>query len=189
MAAANLLSASAARRHGAVPVAYIDENTLLLAMSDPANVLAVDDIVLLTRLDVRPRWPRQDIAALVTRLDRFEDAVQEAVQEGDDDAAPVEIVDLRESADDAPVIKLVHSIIAQAAERRASDIHFEPQPDPSSRSGFELRGGGAYGGGAYGVGTIWLDDCVPAHALRADVHGRELTRVRVRLSHRPCQPA
>jgi hypothetical protein len=140
MAAANLLSASAARRHGAVPVAYIDKNTLLLAMSDPANVLAVDDIVLLTRLDVRPRWPRQDIAALVTRLNRFEDAVQEAVQEGEDDAAPVEIVDLRESADDAPVIKLVHSIIAQAAERRASDLHFEPQPDPSSRVGGSAAG-------------------------------------------------
>ena len=41
----------------------------------------------------------------------------------------MEIVDLRESAEDAPVIKLVHSIIAQAAELGASDIHFEPQPD------------------------------------------------------------
>jgi type IV pilus assembly protein PilB len=140
MGAANLLSASAARRYGAVPVAYIDESTLLLAMSDPANVLAVDDIALLTRLDVKPAVASvEDIASLVTRLNRFEDAVQEAVTEGEDDANPVEIVDLRESADDAPVIKLVHSIIAQAAEQGASDIHFEPQPDPSSRSGHELR--------------------------------------------------
>src|SRR5436305_12087768 len=43
MGAANLLSASAARRYGAVPVSFIDERTLLLAMSDPANVLAIDD--------------------------------------------------------------------------------------------------------------------------------------------------
>jgi type IV pilus assembly protein PilB len=140
MAAANLLSASAARRYGAVPVAYIDERTLLLAMSDPANVLAIDDIALLTRLDVRPAVASaEDIAQLVTRMSRFEVSVQEAVEEGEERAAPVEIVDLRESAEDAPVIKLVNSIIAQAAERGASDIHFEPQPEDSGRGGVELR--------------------------------------------------
>jgi type IV pilus assembly protein PilB len=80
-----------------------------------------------------------DVAGLVTRLNRFEDAVQEAVQEDEDEAGALEIVDLRESADDAPVIKLVHSIIAQAAERGASDIHFEPRPDGQGRSGRELR--------------------------------------------------
>ncbi len=140
MAAANLLTAAAAKRYSAVPVAYIDDQTLLLAMSDPANVLAVDDIALLTRLDIRPAVASTgDIAALITRMNRFEAAVQEAVEEGEDRAGPVEIVDLRESAEDAPVIKLVYSIIAHAAERGASDIHFEPQPDPSGRAGIELR--------------------------------------------------
>ena len=140
MAAANLLSASTAKRYGAVPVAYVDDHTMLVAMSDPANVLAVDDIALLTRLDVRPAVASaEDIGGLITRLNRFDDAVEEAVQEGEDDAAPLEIVDLRESADDAPVIKLVHSIIAQAAERGASDIHFEPQPDDQGRTGREMR--------------------------------------------------
>jgi type IV pilus assembly protein PilB len=71
-------------------------------------------------------------------MNRFEDAVQEAVEEGDD-GADVEVVDLHESADDAPVIKLVHSIIAQAADRGASDIHFEPQADERGRNGRELR--------------------------------------------------
>src|SRR5947209_19304826 len=71
-------------------------------------------------------------------MNRFEDAVQEAVDESDG-AAPVEIVDLRESADDAPVIKLVHSIIAEATDRGASDIHFEPQADEKGRAGAELR--------------------------------------------------
>ena len=37
-----------------MPVSYIDDHTLLLAMADPANVLAVDDIAMLTRYDVRP---------------------------------------------------------------------------------------------------------------------------------------
>ena len=89
MAAVNLLSASSAKRYGAVPVAYVDERTLLLAMSDPANVLAVDDIALLTRLDVKPAVASaDDIANLISRMNRFEDAVQEAVEEGEDGAAP-----------------------------------------------------------------------------------------------------
>jgi type IV pilus assembly protein PilB len=140
MGAANLLTASAAKRYGAVPVAYLDDHTLLLAMSDPANVLAVDDIALLTRCDIKPAVASaDDIAALITRMNRFEDAVQEAVDEGEEDASPMEVVDLRESAEDAPVIKLVHSIIAQAAELGASDIHFEPQADERGRAGRELR--------------------------------------------------
>jgi type IV pilus assembly protein PilB len=139
MAAANLLTASAAKRYGAVPVSYINEQTILLAMSDPANVIAVDDIALLTRLDVKPAVASQDdISSLVARMNRFEDAVQEAVDENDEGASPLEIVDLRESAEDAPVIKLVHSIIAQAAERGASDIHLEPSGHDGGNSA-ELR--------------------------------------------------
>jgi type IV pilus assembly protein PilB len=139
MAAANLLGAGAARRYGAVPVAYVDEHTVLVAMSDPANVLAIDDISLLTHLDVKPAVAsEEDIASLIARMNRFEDAVQEAVDEGEEEAG-LEVVDLHESADDAPVIKLVHSIIAQAAERGASDIHFEPQAEDKGRSVRELR--------------------------------------------------
>jgi type IV pilus assembly protein PilB len=140
MAAANLVSVSAAKRYGAVPVGYADDHTLHVAMADPANVLAVDDIAMMTRLDVKVAVASaDDIAGLIARMNRFEDAVQEAVEEDADGAAPLEIVDLRESADDAPVIKLVHSIIAQAAERGASDIHFEPQPDEQGRAGREMR--------------------------------------------------
>jgi type IV pilus assembly protein PilB len=140
MAAANLLSAAAARRYSAVPISHLDDHTLLLAMADPANVLAVDDIALLTRMDVKPAVASaEDISALISRMNRFEDAVQEVVDESEEGAAPLEIVDLRESAEDAPVIKLVHSIIAEAADRGASDIHFEPQPDDAGRPGRELR--------------------------------------------------
>ncbi len=140
MVAANLLSAAAARRYSAVPVSRIDDRTLLLAMADPANVLAVDDIALLTRMDIRPAVASaEDISQLISRMNRFEDAVQEVMDESEEGAAPVEIVDLRESAEDAPVIKLVHSIIAEAADRGASDVHFEPQPDEQGRPGRELR--------------------------------------------------
>jgi type IV pilus assembly protein PilB len=97
-------------------------------MADPANVLAVDDIAMLTHFDVRVAVASaEDVAGLVGRLNRFDEAVQEAVTEDQEEAGPAEIVDLRESADDAPVVKLVNSIIAEAAGRGASDIHFEPE--------------------------------------------------------------
>jgi type IV pilus assembly protein PilB len=140
MGAANLVNPSAARRYEAVPVAFADERTLVVAMADPANVLAVDDIAIMTGLEVRPVVSsREDIAALITRLNRLDDAVAEAVEEEDDFGA-TEITDLRESADDAPVIKLVHSIVAQAAEQGASDIHFEPEGSEGMRVRFRVDG-------------------------------------------------
>ncbi|HEY2653064.1 MAG TPA: ATPase, T2SS/T4P/T4SS family [Solirubrobacteraceae bacterium] len=139
MTAVNLVTASAAKRYAAVPVAYLDDHTLLLAIADPANVLAVDDIAMLTRMDVKPAVASsEDIQSLISRMNRYEDAVQEAVEQGELEASDLEVVDLRESADDAPVIKLVHSIIAEAAERGASDIHFEPQPEDAGR-GSEMK--------------------------------------------------
>jgi type IV pilus assembly protein PilB len=127
MAAANLIDSAAAKRYEAVPVAFVDEHTLLVAMVDPANVLVADDVAMLTRYDVRPAVASaEDIATLISRLDRFGESVREAVDEDAGVEDDHEVVELRESADDAPVVKLVNSIIAQAAERGASDIHFEP---------------------------------------------------------------
>ena len=127
MAAANLVNSSSARRYEAVPVAFVDERTLLVAMADPANILAVDDIAIMTGLEVRPAVAsRDDIEGLVTRLNRLDEAVRQA-DEDDEELTPGEVVDLQETADDAPVIKLVHSFIAQAVEVGASDIHFEPE--------------------------------------------------------------
>ncbi|MBA3746177.1 MAG: Flp pilus assembly complex ATPase component TadA [Solirubrobacterales bacterium] len=126
MQAANLISIPAAKRYEAVPVGYIDDRTLLVAMADPANVLAVDDIALLTGKEIRPAvTSREDIQGLIARLTRLDDVVSGEFYE-EEDTAPAEIVDLRESADDAPVIRLVNQIVAQAVEQGASDIHLEP---------------------------------------------------------------
>jgi type IV pilus assembly protein PilB len=127
MGASNSISASAAKRYDAVPVSFVDDKTLLVAMVDPSNVLAVDDIAIMTGMEVRPAVASQeDVQGLITRLNRLDDMVQEAVEE-EDDESPAEVVDLRESAGDAPVIKLVHSIVGQAVEQGASDVHFEPE--------------------------------------------------------------
>jgi type IV pilus assembly protein PilB len=127
MGAANLVNPSAAKRYEAVPVSFVDDKTLLVAMVDPANVLAVDDMKIMTGLDVRPAVAsREDVTGLISRLNRLEDVVQHVAEE-EEEEGPAEVVDLRESADDAPVIKLVHSIVAQAVDQGASDIHFEPE--------------------------------------------------------------
>ena len=85
MAAANLLPSSSAKRYGAVPVKIIDDRTLLVAMIDPGNVLAVDDISLMSGYEVRPAVaPEQDIAALIQRLNTLDEVVvAEAIDEDD----------------------------------------------------------------------------------------------------------
>ncbi len=127
MGAANLITSGAAKRYEAVPVGYQGDRSLIVAMADPANVLAVDDIALMTGFEVRAAVAsREDIASLITRLTRLDDVVASASIESEEAEGPADVVDLRESADEAPVIKLVNQIIAQAVEQGASDIHLAP---------------------------------------------------------------
>jgi type IV pilus assembly protein PilB len=130
MGAANLLSVPAARRYQAVPVGYVDTETLLVAIADPANVLAIDDISMITGLNCKVAVSAaDDVEALIRRLNTLESAVTEAIDDDDDDGELGDVTELRESADDAPVIKLVYSILGQAASEGASDIHFESGED------------------------------------------------------------
>jgi type IV pilus assembly protein PilB len=128
MSAANLVSIPAAKRYQAVPVAFADKRTLLVAMADPSNVLAVDDIAIMTGYEVRVAVaPPEDIATLISRLDRLDDVVAEQNTEIEElEEGGAEVVDLRETADDAPVVKLINQIVAQAVEQGASDVHLAP---------------------------------------------------------------
>ena len=117
-------------RYDAVPVAYRGERTLLVAMADPANVVAMDDIAIMTGMEIRPAVAsREDLQALIGRLGRMEDVVPDLVDGPEHEFSQAEVVDLRETVDDAPIIKLVNQIIAQAVEQGASDIHLEPEMD------------------------------------------------------------
>jgi type IV pilus assembly protein PilB len=136
MGAANLLEPSVARRHAAVPIGFIDDArcVLLVAMGDPGNVLAVDDIALLTGCEVQLAIASpSDVHELIAKLDSFGEAAERAVADsaGEDETSDTE--DLGEVVEEAPVVKFVHSILAQAIERGASDVHIAPQ-------GRELRG-------------------------------------------------
>jgi len=127
LSALNTVNHTAARRFEAAPIGYDESGALIVAMADPSNVLALDDLKLMTGHNIRPAVATaEDVAGLIGRMSRLDDAVAEAIEDegGDQDVAAV--TDIRESAQDAPVIKLVNSVIAQAVDAGASDLHFEP---------------------------------------------------------------
>jgi type IV pilus assembly protein PilB len=128
LGAVNLIPTQAAKRYGAIPVAFIGDETLMVAMSDPTNVRAVDDISIMTGLDVRPAVAsEEDIDAALVNASKLDASIAEAIEEEADEALEAgEITEIRESAGDAPVIKLVNGVIAKGVEEGASDIHFEP---------------------------------------------------------------
>ncbi len=122
--AANLLDPAKARRYQTIPISFLGEQTLLVATADPANVLALDDIAMATGYEVRRAVASpEDIDATIGQLSHLGDAVEEL----GDDEVEAEVIELRDQADEAPVVKLVHSVIADAVRRGASDIHFEPR--------------------------------------------------------------
>jgi type IV pilus assembly protein PilB len=132
MGAANLIDAQAAKRYSAVPVAFLDDRTLLVAMADPANILAIDDIAMMTRYDVhRAVASEEDVYAVIAHIDRVEHHIG-IETEPEEVASPSSVTDLETPTEDAPVVRLVHSVIAAAIERGASDIHFDPTPGDMS---------------------------------------------------------
>jgi type IV pilus assembly protein PilB len=131
VAAAALFPVTMARRYTAVPVGYVDQHTLLVAAADPANVLAVDDIQIATGLDCHIAVAaRGDVESLLARLGTLQNAAAEAIIEDEVEEEAEEalaaVSDMQASAEDAPVIKLVYSLLAQAVGEGASDVHLEP---------------------------------------------------------------
>ncbi len=143
--AAALFPVTMARRYKAVPVGYVDSKTLLVAAVDPANVLAADDIQIATGLDCQIAVAAEDdVEALLSRLSTLQSAAAGAIIEEESDAeeeeaALAEVADMQVGAEDAPVIKLVYSLLAQAVGEGASDIHLEPE-DGEMRVRFRIDG-------------------------------------------------
>jgi type IV pilus assembly protein PilB len=131
LGAAALFPVAMARRYMAVPVGYVDSQTLLVAAADPANVLAADDIQIATGLDCRIAVStRGDVEALLTRLGTLQSAAADAIITAEPEDAETElapVTDMQAGPEDAPVVKLVYSVLAQAVGEGASDIHLEPE--------------------------------------------------------------
>ena len=134
--AAALFPVTVARRYKAVPVGYVNKETLLVATADPANVLAADDIQIATGLDCQIAVAAEDdVDSLLSRLGTLQNAAADAIIEEDDEQAPgddpdlIGVSEMQVNAEDAPVVKLVYSLLAQAVGEGASDIHLEPEED------------------------------------------------------------
>ena len=138
-----LLPRDTAHNYKVVPVSRL-ENRLFLAMADPLNVLAIDDVKRITKLEISPLIASEK--AIIDKLNAFdatksssmEDIIQDAQKQNEADADADSIVAVKEgmeevnldqlaaSSGEAPVIKLANLIIVQAIKDRASDIHLEP---------------------------------------------------------------
>jgi type IV pilus assembly protein PilB len=127
MGAVNLISGTAAKRYKAVPIGFSDDGTVLLAMADPTNVLAVDDVAMLTGRRVRPvAASGEDIEMLLARMARMDESIEDMVDDVGEPEVQQDVL-VEQSERDAPIIKLVHSIVAQAVAQGASDIHVNPE--------------------------------------------------------------
>jgi len=138
----DLLPRDLAHNYKIVPVSRL-ESKLFLAMADPLNVLAIDDVKRITKLDVVPMIASErSILDKLNNIDAsksgsMEDIINDAQKAEDDtDADKLEVAketleevnldQLAASSEEAPVIKLANLILVQAIKDRASDIHIEP---------------------------------------------------------------
>jgi type IV pilus assembly protein PilB len=138
-----LLPRDTAHNHKVIPVSRL-ENKLFLAMADPLNVLALDDVKRMTKLEITPLIASEK--AIIDKLNALdaaksgsmEDIIQDAQKKSEEDADAESIETVREameevnldklaaSSEEVPVIKLANLIIVQAIKDHASDVHLEP---------------------------------------------------------------
>jgi type IV pilus assembly protein PilB len=129
---AMLLPRELASRYQAVPVRFLDDDLLLVAVGDPTDIGRADDLRLVLGHNVRLAVAEPaDLERTIKKLYRTQievvEPLGEAVELTFDPIAQRE--DIAETADDTPAVKLVHATLAQAIEDGASDIHFEPQEE------------------------------------------------------------
>jgi len=127
--ATKLLSESVVRRYRALPLRYLSSNLVLIAISDPTDILSLDNVKL--SLDVNLKFCLADPSDLERAIEQTfsQRPTLHVVDEGlAPDEEGEERFDLSQVGDDAsPSISLVNQVLAQAVHDRASDVHFEPQ--------------------------------------------------------------
>src|SRR5688500_11527561 len=140
--ASNLVTPLEARRSRAVPISFVNEQTLLVPTAIHANDVGRDAIALPTGDDVQLAVTSPEhLEAMINNLAQAGAKVHAAIEDLEDEeehTGPA-VVELLESASEAPVVQLVHSVIADAVERGASDIHFDPR-DGDMRVRFRVDG-------------------------------------------------
>ncbi len=148
-AAVGLVSQETAERYSVLPLSRVGA-TLTLAMVDPTNVFAIDDIKFMTGLSVEPvvvsettlqlaiakyygtskelelARVMEDLVAESTMAQDEYGEYTDSLEEVEDAQDEIDLENLERMADDAPVVKLVNVILVDSLRRGASDIHIEP---------------------------------------------------------------
>jgi type IV pilus assembly protein PilB len=124
---ASMVSEPLARRYQAIPIAW-DEGRLVVAMADPSNVFAIDDIRAIAGREIKTVVATaSQIVETIERFYRMDsdvDAVVAAAADEQDDET--DLGNISQVVEDAPIVKFVNLLINQAVNDRASDIHVEP---------------------------------------------------------------
>lgn len=124
--------AEVAQKYQVIPIDR-NGNTLKIAMSDPSNIFAIDDIKFMTGFTIKVSVAAE--SAIKSAIDRYYDQtaafddIMEGFEEIDlelvDDADEIDVMELEQASQDAPVVKLVNLILTDAIKKGASDIHIE----------------------------------------------------------------
>jgi type IV pilus assembly protein PilB len=120
------------QKHQVVPLKLLG-STLTVATADPTNLIAINEIQFITGYGVRPVLATpSEIKKILNRrfgrtsydevLKKFDDTGMEVIQSEDE----LDVAELQQATQEAPVVTLVNAVLADAAKRGASDIHFEP---------------------------------------------------------------
>ncbi len=161
-----LVPAEIAQKHGVIPINR-KGNVLTVAMADPSNIFAIDDIKFLSGFKVEPVVAAEtsiknainkhyDSAGMVQDIMKgFDDREVSTVEEVDEGP---DVGDIQRATEDAPVVKLVNLILSDAIKKGASDIHIEPY-----EKSFRVR---------YRIDGVLYDVMQPPMKLRAAIISR-----------------
>lgn len=127
--AVSLVPGAICRRHSVLPIGSAD-GTVILAMADPGNVFAIDDVRAAARMNVAPAVA--ELGELLTAIDRYiraDDELSDLTTTLEEESATPDDSSLtiaESSDDDAPIVRFVNLLVSQAIQDHASDIHIEP---------------------------------------------------------------
>lgn len=116
-----------AERYNIIPIRR-DGNRLVIAMNDPTNFYAIDDVRMVSGMEVEPVLAEsKDIELAINNNYGVKGRVENAVSQLKDEEVTAVVRDLADATDNAPIISIVNSLIEQAVHDKASDVHIEPE--------------------------------------------------------------
>ncbi len=125
--AATIISEEVVRRYLVFPIDF-EGDRLVVAMADPANVFAIDDLRIVTGYDIKPVVSTESsILSAIHQYAGIDKTIEQVAESVAAESEVREALTEEREAEEAPVVKLVDLIITEAVRERANDIHIEPQ--------------------------------------------------------------